>query len=494
MKLLSDECPGAIREQELKNLTGRKVAIDASMAMYQFLVAVRTAGNAYGNAQLTNEAGEVTSHIQGMFNRTIKLLAAGVKPVYVFDGKPPDMKSGELEKRLARRQLAEAELAKAKEEGSAEDIEKYNRRLVKVGKNHNDECKELLRLMGVPVITAPCEAEAQCAELARMNKVYATATEDMDALTFKTPKLLRKLTFSQGGKVQPIVEIDFELAISGLGLTYEEFIDLCILCGCDYCCTIKGIGPKTALKLIRQFKTIEAVVEHIKKEKKYTIPKEFVQHKVKIACQNENETKNSESVGNETENNSGVATANGHGSAEAIPDVTVSVAAKTEEKSSADLDDIELELSDDNHNDDENDVDEGAVESNAQDIVEEEEEEVEEEGAEYITVEPVYVRARQLFLNCDITPASDIELKWSPPLESELRAFLVEKMGFSEERVNNGIKRLLEAQQKKAQQRMDSFFKPLPQSAAGVKRKATAGAKTSNTKGKAAKSGGKPRR
>jgi flap endonuclease-1 len=68
---------------------------------------------------------------------------------------------------------------------------------VKVGKSHNDDCKELLRLMGVPVVNAPCEAEAQCAELARKNRVYATATEDMDALTFKTPKLLRKLTFSQ---------------------------------------------------------------------------------------------------------------------------------------------------------------------------------------------------------------------------------------------------------------------------------------------------------
>mgnify|MGYP003386752347 FL=1 len=66
MKLLSDECPGAIREQELKNLTGRKVAIDASMVMYQFLVAVRSTGNSYGAAQLTNEAGEVTSHIQGV--------------------------------------------------------------------------------------------------------------------------------------------------------------------------------------------------------------------------------------------------------------------------------------------------------------------------------------------------------------------------------------------------------------------------------------------
>jgi flap endonuclease-1 len=103
--------------------------------------------------------------------------------------------------------------------------------------------------MGVPVITAPCEAEAQCAELAKKKKVYATATEDMDALTFRTPKLVRRLTFSQGGgskdKQQPILELDLETVLAGLELTYEQFVDLCILCGCDYCSTIKGVGPKT---------------------------------------------------------------------------------------------------------------------------------------------------------------------------------------------------------------------------------------------------------
>ena len=103
--------------------------------------------------------------------------------------------------------------------------------------------------MGVPVITAPCEAEAQCAELAKKKKVYATATEDMDALTFRTPKLVRRLTFSQGGgskdKQQPILELDLETVLQGLELTYEQFVDLCILCGCDYCSTIKGVGPKT---------------------------------------------------------------------------------------------------------------------------------------------------------------------------------------------------------------------------------------------------------
>lgn len=76
MKLISEEAPLAVKEMDMEELTGRRIAIDASMAMYQFLIAVRSSGpGGAGQAmQLTNEAGEVTSHVQGMFNRTIKMM------------------------------------------------------------------------------------------------------------------------------------------------------------------------------------------------------------------------------------------------------------------------------------------------------------------------------------------------------------------------------------------------------------------------------------
>jgi len=253
MKLITEEAPQALKEREMDNLNDRKVAIDASMAIYQFLVAVRAADKNPGaggfTAQLTNENGDVTSHIQGMFNRTIKMMETGVKPCYVFDGKPPQLKGGELAKRIAKRAKAEADLAAATEAGEGEEMDKYSRRLVKATRQHSEECKELLGYMGVPFITAPCEAEAQCAELAEKGKVYATATEDMDALTFRTPKLLRNFTSSQGKDKRPIIEVDYALMLEGLGLTYDQFVDLCILCGCDYCSTIKGVGAKVGTLL-----------------------------------------------------------------------------------------------------------------------------------------------------------------------------------------------------------------------------------------------------
>lgn len=125
----------------------------------------------------------------------------GIKPVFVFDGKPPELKSGELEKRTERRQETEKQLNEAVEKGDTEAIQKFNRRLVKVTKQQNDEAKRLLKLMGVPIVESPGEAEAQCAELVKSGKVFATATEDMDALTFGSKVLVRHLTFSEAKKM-----------------------------------------------------------------------------------------------------------------------------------------------------------------------------------------------------------------------------------------------------------------------------------------------------
>ncbi|KAH9507531.1 Elongation of fatty acids protein 2 [Bulinus truncatus] len=268
-KLLGDYAPASMKEYDIKHFFGRKVAIDASMSIYQFLIAVRQDGS-----QLTNEEGETTSHLMGMFYRTIRMIENGIKPVYVFDGKPPEMKSGELAKRKEKRDEAQKELEKAEEAGDEENVEKFSRRLVKVTKEHNEDCKKLLRLMGIPYVEAPCEAEAQCASLVKGGKVYATGTEDMDSLTFGSNVVLRHLTFSEARKL-PIKEYQLNKILEDLKLTQDEFIDLCILLGCDYCDSIRGIGPKRAMELIRQHRNIEEIIKHLDK-KKYTIPEDWL--------------------------------------------------------------------------------------------------------------------------------------------------------------------------------------------------------------------------
>lgn len=186
------------------------------MSIYSFLIAVRSDGQ-----QLTNETGETTSHLMGMFYRTLRIVDNGIKPLYVFDGAPPKLKSGELAKRIARKTEAHEAHEEAKETGTAEEVEKFSRRTVRVTREHNAECKRLIKLMGVPYIDAPTEAEAQCAVLARAGKVFAAASEDMDTLCFDSPILLRHLTFSEQRK-EPIQEIHLQPALEGLGMDMKQ--------------------------------------------------------------------------------------------------------------------------------------------------------------------------------------------------------------------------------------------------------------------------------
>ncbi|XP_028139361.1 flap endonuclease 1 isoform X1 [Diabrotica virgifera virgifera] len=362
-KLLADVAPQALKDYELKNYFGRKVAVDASMCLYQFLIAVRAEG-----AQLTSADGETTSHLLGAFHRTIRLVENGIKPVYVFDGKPPDLKSGELNKRQEKRNEAQAALAKATEAGDAAEIDKYNRRLVKVTKQHSEEVKQLLTLMGIPYVNAPCEAEAQCAALVKAGKVYATATEDMDALTFGSKVLVRHMTFSEARKM-PIQEIHLDKVLTGLDLTQEQFIDLCILLGCDYTDSIRGIGPKRAIELIQKHKSIESIIQNIDKDK-YPIPENWN-----------------------------------------------------------------------------------------------------------------YEGARELFKNPEVSEADDIELKWGEPDEEELVKYLCGDKNFSEDRVRNGVKKLMKAKGGSTQGRLDGFFTVL--STTPAKRKVDDKKNTPNKRGKA---------
>lgn len=131
---------------------------------------------------------------------------------------------------------------------------------LQVTREHNEECKKLLRLMGVPVIDAPSEAEAQCAAMAKEGVVYGAATEDMDCLTFGCPTLIRHLMAPSSSNT-PIQEFSLSVLLQELDVSMEQFVDMCILCGCDYASNIRGIGAVRALSLIKQHGSLEKVVQ-----------------------------------------------------------------------------------------------------------------------------------------------------------------------------------------------------------------------------------------
>lgn len=267
-KLIKENCKKAIIPRKPEYYSSSSIAIDASLALYQFLIAVRTDGANLGYGDAT------TSHLIGMFYRTIKMVENGITPIYVFDGKAPAMKMIELQKRDERRLRAE----KLSEGADREELLKQEKRKVKVSGEHVDDCKRLFRLMGIPHITAPSESEAYCAYLCKRGLVKGVATEDMDALCFGTPLLLRNMnknntsSRSKAGNTKlDVDEYNLSMILKELEIDMDSFIDLCILMGCDYCDTIKGVGYRRAYEFIKRHRSIEEII----REEKVEVPENF---------------------------------------------------------------------------------------------------------------------------------------------------------------------------------------------------------------------------
>jgi flap endonuclease-1 len=261
LKFLSEH-PDIIKEKNHNEYNGKKIAIDISILMYQVVIAIRNSGS-----DLTNEKGAITSHILGLFNKTISFLEKGIIPVFVFDGKPPQLKQKIID---ARKQIRKKALEKLSDAQTESDKIKYLKRSVWISREQTDQCRELLELMGVPYINAPQEADSQLSYLCKENLVYAVLTEDMDILTFGSPKIIRNLTSS---KKIPL-EIDLEKVLETLKLTYDEFVELCILFGCDYCPNLSDVKVNEIYSVYIKHKSIDKPLDELK-SLGYTIPEKF---------------------------------------------------------------------------------------------------------------------------------------------------------------------------------------------------------------------------
>jgi len=268
------------REVEILELQDKILCVDAFNALYQFLSTIRQPDG----TPLMDNNERITSHLSGIFYRNINLLNEGIKLVYVFDGKAPELKVKTHKKRQDSRDLAQERYETAKDEVDVMGMKKYSSQLLRLDDGMIAESKELLIAMGIPVIQAPSEGEAQAAYMARTNtKVYASVSQDYDSLLFGASKLIRNLTVSRKRKtyngyveIKPEI-IELEKIFNFLEINLEQLICLGILVGTDYNPRgIPGIGQKKALEIVKKykvpyeiFKSVEEQILNLPEEDKF---------------------------------------------------------------------------------------------------------------------------------------------------------------------------------------------------------------------------------
>lgn len=278
MKVLNEYSPDAIIPINHEELRDKKIAIDTSIILYQYVSAIRSSGS-----DLKNSKGKSTSHILAILVKTLNYLKMGIIPVHVFDGKPPELKIKVLNdrgkiKRDAIKKLSEVEDKLKDLDSDDEDITelkeqkiKFLQQSVSISYDEMLEACEIANLLGVPTIIAKEEADSQCAYLSRKGLIDYVATEDMDLLTFGAKRIIKNFSKKE------IFKIELDKILKDGGITMDQFIDICILLGCDYTETISGLGIKKIWDIIVKYGSIEELIKNEKKiiENKYKLPDNF---------------------------------------------------------------------------------------------------------------------------------------------------------------------------------------------------------------------------
>tara|TARA_B100000575_G_scaffold290822_2_gene295270 strand:- start:408 stop:1409 length:1002 start_codon:yes stop_codon:yes gene_type:complete len=256
--------PNAIENNNLYQLSGKKVAVDASLIIYQQLLSNR-------KGFFRNKEGKITNHITGLFYKIINYLSLDIELLFVFDGKPPDNKDTCIQERKDKSLKAKESMNTVTDEEEKHKLEKMSTR---VTKEMIDDVKHLLNMLGVSYIhPEEGEGEAYASELCRMGIVDYVLTEDMDTMAYGCPKLIRNCVDREVKRRDIVSIFDYQKMIEGLNLTHDKFIEFCILCGCDYCPTVPKIGNTTALKLIHKYPSIEEIIQSTN----YQYPENYLQ-------------------------------------------------------------------------------------------------------------------------------------------------------------------------------------------------------------------------
>jgi flap endonuclease-1 len=261
-----------VEYKKIEDYSNKWIVIDANLALYKIMIAIR------GSGDIVNSRGKVVSHLHALFFKVMNLINNGIKPIFVFDGKPPKIKDDTLEERRRLKEQAFMELEQLLEEEEIDEEEKKKlmKRTLTLKWTEIEDCMILLKLMGIPYIQAVGEADPQCVgfTLSKKYDVYGVASEDGDILAFGAKYLLKNFS-----NTKTIQEYNLEEILKLLGLkTHKQYIELCVLLGTDYCIqTIKNLGAEKALNLIIEHDNLENVVKYLYTKKKYEIPKDYLE-------------------------------------------------------------------------------------------------------------------------------------------------------------------------------------------------------------------------
>jgi flap endonuclease-1 len=237
------------------------VALDGYNILHQFLSSIRQRDG----TPLKDSQGRITSHLSGLLYRTANMVAAKIRPVYIFDGAPHPLKARTIQKRRERKEQAEREWKEALEKGDLEKAKSKAQQTSRVTTEITQQSKQLLDALGIPYIQAPSEGEAQASYLVQHGDAFAAGSQDFDCLLFGAPILIRNLTSSEKRKlphkqayttVHP-ERIRLNPGLQKLGITREQLVDIAILIGTDFNDGLKGYGPKKSLKLLQEKGTLE---------------------------------------------------------------------------------------------------------------------------------------------------------------------------------------------------------------------------------------------
>lgn len=270
--LIKSKAPDCISYREPRYYEGKRIAFDASIFIYKFVIAIRGTGK-----DLVTDDGKLVSHIYGIWSKILNNLKNGIESVWIFDGKPPDLKLDVIKKRKHKKNIAKEQL----KTGCFKDDHEKNiltKNIFNIKRQHIRDIVRLLTLAGIPFIQSIGEAEAQCVALNKAGKIYGIASEDSDVLVLGGNSLLKDFT----GK-KPIKDINLQILLNELDLTHDQFIDMCIILGTDYCIGVKNMGAITAYnKFIEYDKSLEKFVDNISRNSKYIIPDNFLEKAKKI--------------------------------------------------------------------------------------------------------------------------------------------------------------------------------------------------------------------